>query len=158
MKALLVTALPCDEVRKLKPESHLGFRTLGCDEIEHLIVSGGRALRTRRKCDECLLGVLIRSSYVLSGPVITPEGLVRMAAIDKPSVRRALRIHRRQLVSLEEVDVRNLVLTPRQRVAFSLLASDAGNIAGVARALGISKVAAWKLVRKSLRKIARLHS
>ncbi len=158
MKALLISAVPCEQVRELGPEGYLGFRTLNCEAIEHLIVSKGRVVRARRKCDDCVLGQLARHGFILSNPTITSEGFIRMASTDSAGVRRILRKYRHQIVAVEEIDLRGLILTPKQRMAVALLADGASNISGVARALGISKTAAWKLVKKSIKKIARLHA
>ena len=64
--------------------------------------------------------------------------------------------HKEDLVTVEQVDPRQVYLTPRQRQVLALLATgEASNISQVSRHLNISKPVALKLVRNALRKLAR---
>ena len=154
MRALLVSARPCEAVARIGAEGYVGFKIIGCSMVEHALLKGGRVVRVSRRCEECVFGRLVRASLVIGRPSLTPRGLMKFVVADTREARRVLRESVGQVVSVEEVDVRGVVLSQRQAEALSLMADGAGGVAGVARALGISKVAAWKLVKKGLRKLA----
>ncbi len=160
MKALVVIATPCEYVKRLRPEGYLGYRLGGCPQgsIEHLLVTRKGLVKARKECENCVLARLARATHLLSPPVLTSTGHMKFLVTATPAAKRVLTEYRDRVVNIEEVDYRSVHLTPRQREAIQLLAEQATNITGLARALGVSKPAAWKLVRKTIRKIAQLYS
>ena len=160
MKLLRITMKQCDTVRNIGAEEYLGTRLGSCPlRIEHIIVSGKRIEHVKKSCDSCILAKLYHSTYVVGNPTLTPEGGIVFIAINTREVRRILKHHKEELINVEEVDPRNIYLTPRQKEALKLLATgEASNISRLARRLGITKPAALKLVRKSLQKLAKRHT
>ena len=160
MRVLIVTAEPCEAVKALGAEGYVGFRLdpRGCEWVSHALLRRGRVVNVARRCEECVFGVLARSGHVLAAPTLTGGGRMRFVVEDTWRVRRALRAFSDQVVSVEEADARGLVLTARQRRVLALISDGAGSIAEVARRLGVSKTAASKLVRKTLRKLSIAHA
>jgi len=158
MKLLRLEMWQCERVRREEAgylATHFGRCPL---YIEHLITSGNSVKRVRVGCENCVLAKLYRASYVVGSPVLTPDGRIRFYVRKDKKVKRIIEEHIDDLISVEEVDHREVVLTPRQREAIRLLASgEASNITRLAAKLGISKPAALRLVRRSLRKLARIH-
>ncbi|MCE4627865.1 MAG: hypothetical protein F7C34_01775 [Desulfurococcales archaeon] len=157
MKALVIEAEPCETVKKLAPSSYVGFRMLSCGKIEHLLIADNQVRRVRKGCENCVLGVLVRSGHLIGQPSITKSGKLRFIVADTVDTRRVIRKYGSQVVSSEQVDIRGISLTRKQREIVEMLASNE-NISSIARTMGISKAAAWKLVKKTLRKVARLHA
>ena len=158
MKALLVEAVPCEMVRQLRPEAYIGYKIGDCSVIEHILLAEGKPVRRTRSCETCVLGQLVRHGHLLAPPTLTRQGLMRFIVSDTRETRRTLKRFRDQVVRVEEESISAVTLSPRQREAVSLLAGSASNISRLARELGISKTAAWKLVKKSLQKLAKLHA
>ena len=157
MKALVIEAEPCEAVKRLAPSSYIGFKIMSCGKIEHMLIADNKLRRVRKECDNCVLGALVKSGHIIGQPSITRAGRLRFIVADSAETRRTLRRHRAQVVYSEEVNIRGVSLTRKQREIVEMLAAN-GNISGIARAMGISKAAAWKLVKKTLRKVARLHA
>jgi len=157
MKVLLASLEPCREIKELEPKIYIGYRVLDCDRIEHIVLSGGSINKIKKRNEECVFAQLIRHGYALVPPIITQEGFVRLILIDSANVRKILKRHEQRIIGISRHDLRSLVLTLRQRRALSLFALQSNNISGVAKVLSISKPAAWKLIKKSIRKIANLY-
>jgi len=108
-------------------------------------------------CDSCVLAKLYRASFVVGHPVLSPQGRISFLVRDDWQARRVLRKYPDRLVAVEEIDYRDIVLTPRQMEALKLLASNGAGVSKIARALGVTKPAAHKLARRSLKKLAKIH-
>lgn len=158
MRALLVSMEPCREVKEVEPAVYIGYRLLGCNGIEHILLSGGSITRIRKRNEECMFAQLIRRGYTLTPPIIAQDGFVRFVLIDSTNVRKILRKYEQRVLDTSEYDIRSVALTPRQRRALALFALQYNNISGVAKALNVSKPAAWKLIKKGIRKIVNLYT
>ena len=158
MKTLLVSMEPCREVKEAEPAVYIGYRLLGCDRIEHILLSGGSIIRIRKRNEECMFAQLIRGGYTLTSPIITHDGFVRFVLIDSVNVRKILRKYEQRVLGTNEYDIRSLALTPRQRRALVLFALQYNNVSSVAKALNVSKPAAWKLIKKGIRKVVNLYA
>ncbi len=160
MKLLRVVMWQCERMRRTEADDYLGMRLGACPlRIEHLVVSGRRVERVRVPCSECVLAKLYEVAHVLGPPALTPDGKIQFVVTQNRRVKKILREHEDEIVTVEEIDYRDVYLTPRQKQALTLLASGkATNITRLAKTLGITKPAALKLVRKSLRKLARRHT
>lgn len=159
MKVLKVVMKQCEPVMSLEPGSYLGVRLGGCLRfIEHMLLTKSGIKKVRVPCDSCVLGKLYRSSFVVGQPVVSPEGWISFLVKDDRQARRVLREHSRSIVSVEELDYRNVVLTPRQLEALKLLASSGAGVSKIARALGVTKPAARKLARRGLEKLVKMHT
>jgi len=157
MKILSVSMEPCKEVKEIEPGAYIGYRLLGCDGIEHILLSGGSITRIRKRSEECVFAQLIRRGHTFTLPVITHDGLIRFMVINSINVRKILRKYEQRVLDVSEHDIRYITLTPRQRKALALFALQYNNISAVAKALNVSKPAAWKLIKKGIRKIVSLH-
>lgn len=159
MKVLKVIMKQCDLVRSLEPRGYLGIRLGGCLKlIEHMLLTKSGIERVRVPCDSCVLAKLYRSSFVVGQPVVSPQGWISFLVKDDRQARRVLREHSDSLVSVEELDYRDVVLTPRQMEALKLLAHNGAGASKIARALGVTKPAAHKLAKRSLEKLAKIHA
>jgi DNA-binding CsgD family transcriptional regulator len=159
MRVARVAMRQCSELRELGAEGYLGFNVSGCPgRVEHVVVRGRRVVRFQKRCDDCILSFLARKTHLLGMPVLRSDGtIVFTVPLDK-TVRRLLRENRDNVVSVEEVDYREVFLTERQRTVIRLISTgEASNISRVAEKLGISKPAAYKIVRSALRKLAGRH-
>ncbi len=135
----------------------LGFNVSGCPgKVEHVLARGHRVVRFQKKCGQCILPILARGAHLLGMPVLRNDGTIVFTVPLDRWVRKTLREHRDEVVSVDEVDYREVFLTERQRTALKLISSgEASNISRVAERLGISKPAAYKTVRSALRKLPR---
>jgi len=159
MKLLRLEMWQCERVRREEADGYLATHFGRCPlYIEHLVTSGNTVKKVRVGCENCVLAKLYRASYVVGNPVLTPDGKIQFYVRKDKRVERIIRDHAKDLISVEEVDHREVTLTPRQREAIRLLATgQASNITRLAEKLGISKPAALRLVKRSLRKLARIH-
>ncbi|MCE4625391.1 MAG: hypothetical protein F7C35_05960 [Desulfurococcales archaeon] len=157
MRLLEVVMKQCKRLRELGPDEYLGTSIKRCPlRIEHVVVKGHRVERLTMPCSKCVLAKLYRSTYLIGTPTLTSEGEIRFIVVENRAVRKIFQEHKEDLVSVKQVDPRQVYLTPRQRQVLALLASgEASNISQVSRHLNISKPAALKLVRNALRKLAR---
>ncbi len=159
MRVLKIVMKQCEILRSLDAVGYVGSRLGGCVKfIEHAVMTREGIKRVRAPCHSCVLAKLYRASFVLGYPVITSDGLIRFLVLKNRLVQRILREHERDLVSVEELDYREVILTPRQRETLHHMALDGTSITRIARALGVTKPAALKLARRSLRKLALLHT
>ncbi|MCE4620636.1 MAG: hypothetical protein F7C33_06410 [Desulfurococcales archaeon] len=159
MRLLKVRMRQCEKLRSIGADSYLGFRIASCPErIEHVVVSSRRVSIFSKRCDDCVLAKLVRATHVVGTPIIAGDSIVFLVN-DNRHARRLLAQHSDDIVEVEEVDYREAYLTKRQRQVLRLLASgEASNVSRVARKLGISKPAALKLVKNSIRKIVERYS
>lgn len=154
VRALRITMVGCEALQRVKPRAYLGYRILEDGRIEHHLVRGRRRLvRLRVDCDRCVLGRLLKASAVVSTPVVIDGRLVRFLVLDSREARRIVGETPSRLVSVEQVELENLVLTDRQRHALRLAADGAGPTPSrLARALGVTRQAAQRLLKTVLRK------
>ena len=158
MRVIRVVMWQCELLRQAEPEAYLGTR-FSCDRfIEHLVVSKRSVKRVRLACETCVLAKLARASYLLGHPEVTSDGKIQFLVRDDSGARRILREHQEDLVDVEYLDHRSVYLTPRQREVLKTLAEETTSISSLARRLGVAKPAALRLVKRSLRKLAKLHS
>ncbi len=158
MRALRVTLVGCEALRRAGARAYLGYRLLDDGRIEHVLVRGRRrAVRIRVRCDDCVLGRLLKASALVSMPVIVEGRLVRFLVLETREVERLLRESGDRVVSVEPVEVDDLVLTERQRRVLRL-AADGGGLSPsrIAARLGVTRQAAQKLLRAALRKVSAL--
>ncbi|MEB3806749.1 MAG: hypothetical protein GSR73_04450 [Desulfurococcales archaeon] len=160
MKLLKVTMKQCSLLRQLKPDEYLGTRIGTCPaKIEHIVVSNRRVHVLKKSCDDCVLAKLMRATHVIGQPVIRGDETIVFIVRDNKYTRRLLREHNDDIVDVGEVDYREVYLTLRQKEALRMLANgEASNISRLARKLGISKPAALKLVKSSIKKLASKYS
>jgi len=159
LRVARVTMRQCRELLELGPDGYLGFNVSGCPgRVEHVLVRGRRVVRFQKRCDQCILSMLARGTHLLGMPVLRNDGTIVFTVPLDRWVRKTLREHSDEVVSVEEVDYREVFLTERQRTALKLISTgEASNISRVAERLGISKPAAYKIVRSALRKLAGRH-
>ncbi|HID41700.1 MAG TPA: hypothetical protein EYP33_06060 [Pyrodictium sp.] len=160
MKLAVITMKQCQLLRGLKPRSYLAFGSCGAARrmIEHIIEDQhGRIEKLRVSCRDCILAQLLQGSYIVGQPVLLPEGLIRFVAVYTNATRRTISRNKSRLVSVEIIDARSLLLTPRQRAVLRML-GDSATITGIASRLGVSRAAAGKLVRRTLQKLALLYA
>ena len=159
MKFIEIEMKQCELMKSRHAEEYLGNSMRQCPaRIEHIVVAQGRIHRVPVQCSSCVLAKLYRATHVIGNPVLTPDGRIKFVVVDSRTTRRIISEHREELISVRPVDQRQLYLTPRQREALRLLANEeATNISQISRLLKISKPAAHKLVRNSIRKVLRKH-
>lgn len=159
MKLLRVVMTQCEKLKSLKPDEYLGVRIGSCpDRIEHIVVSNRRVHIVSKRCEDCVLAKLIRSTHVIGQPVLKGGTITFIVRADKYS-RNLIKKYSRDIIDISELDYRELYLTERQKQVLRLMVSgEASNISRIARKLGISKPAALKLVRNSIRKLAKRYS
>lgn len=105
------------------------------------------------RCDECAFYQLASSGYIFGGVKLS-EGHITVIVTGNGAVKKILR-SLPQVVKVEGVSYKNLVLTEKQRNALLHLAMGKG-AGDLAKELGISRVAALKLIRRALKKVALL--
>lgn len=164
MKVAVITIEPCFTVRELGACSYVGYRIYG-DRVEHLVIAGGRSgscrhagkpkvVKFRKRCDECVLGMLLRRSALVTLPTLSSDGsAIRFVVVYSRAVRALLKERGERVVSVKVLDLRRVLLTHRQRLALRLVASGTP-ISKVAAELGITKQAARKLLGRLMRKLA----
>ncbi|MCE4609397.1 MAG: hypothetical protein GSR77_00890 [Desulfurococcales archaeon] len=159
MKLLEVIMWQCELIRKLEAEDYLGVSLRRCPEkIEHIIVSDNKVKNVNVRCENCILAKLMKSTHIIGSPTIVNGGKIRFVVKNNASVKKLLKEHSYQLVEIKEVDHRELYLTRRQKEVLSLLVSGrVSNATQLSRLLKISKPAALKLIKRSIRKLARRH-
>ena len=160
MKLLRILMWQCELVRQQEAEDYLATHLGRCPVyIEHLLATGNSVKKVRIGCENCVLAKLYRASYVVGKPTLTSDGKILFYVRKDKKVEKILKEHLDSLVSVEVVDHREVILTPRQREAIKLLAEgEATNITRLAQKLRITKPAALRLVRRSLRKLARIYA
>lgn len=161
MKVARITMWGCEAFQRVCPSAYVGYQMLGDGRIEHLLLKdkGGVKVRLRLDCEDCVLGRLLKSSKLVSMPAVVDGVKVRFMTIYNREVRRVLSQHKHQLVNVEVLDLRSVVLTRRQRELLRVVADGAGTSPSrVARRLGVSRQAAQKLLNNLVRKIATIIS
>lgn len=162
MRVARVTMKPCRKLEETYACRYLGFRLANGDKIEHYLEeNNGKRIKLRVPCNNCVLGRLLRTSFLVSIPVIVNENgsrRLRFLVVVNGVVRRLLMEYSSQLDEVEIDDARNYYLTPRQAEALKLLSNGANTVSGLSRKLGISKVAASKLIKRGLRKIVKIYT
>ncbi len=156
MKLAVITMKQCPVAASAKPKAYLGFRCTA-SYVEHLLESSKGPARIRRECRGCVLAGIVEGSYLVSTPIVFEDGRIRFIAVYNNAVRRLLQRHRDQLVSVEIVDSRSLLLTPRQRRLIALMAENPSP-SRLASILGVTRPSASKAVRRVLRKLSLLHA
>jgi DNA-binding CsgD family transcriptional regulator len=158
VRALRVTIIGCEALKKVKPAAYLGYKLLEDGRIEHLLLKGRRrAVRVRVRCDECVLSRILKASALLSMPVVVDGYLVRFLVLETREVAKLLEESRGRVVSVERVEVEDLVLTDRQRYVLKLAADGGGaSPSRIAWKLGVTRQAAQKLIKTALRKVSML--
>ena len=159
MRLLRIVLHQCSQLRNINAEGHLGSR-LSCphNTVEHAVITGNGVTRVKKKCDTCIYTILQRLSFTLGQPILLRGGLVQFIVAKNRAVEKLLKENHHLLVEAEEVSYKDLFLTPRQKEALAYLAYNGTSVSNLARYLGVTKPAALKLARKSLRKLARLHA
>jgi hypothetical protein len=152
VKFLRVRLRACDALPR-DALAHLGFKIEG-DRVRHAVLTPRGPVTVSKKCDECIFYKLISGSYVYGAPSIH-NGVIKVIVADTRPARRILAEHRQQVISVERLRPASLVLTSKQREVLSAMASG-GSISLIARASSRSKVAVYKLFRKTLRKVVEL--
>lgn len=160
MKLVKVVIRQCETLRALDADEYLGTRIGYCpSKIEHIVVSGRRIHIFRKNCDDCVLAKLMKTTHVIGLPVIRKDETIHFIVRETRRAMKILKEHEKDILKMEEVDYREVYLTLRQKEALRLLANgEASNISRLARKLGISKPAALKLVKNSIRKLASRYS
>lgn len=148
---------PCELLKAISPSLYLGFELVDDGCIEHFLMTKGckEFRRLRIECENCMLGRLIRSSALLSSPMIVKQKAIRFLVLYNLSVRKILSDYRDQLIDLEVIDLRKVVLTEKQKQVLRMAGDGIGlSTSTLARRLGVSKPAARKLVRRTLCKVS----
>ena len=153
MKVARITMRPCQQLRRLGPKNYIGYRVNG-DTVEHYVTtrSGGH-VKLRLRCDDCFFAKLVKSSYIVSPPVLH-DGYIRFLAVYTNAVRRLVSRHKDQLLSIDIMDSRNVILTDKQRAVFRLISRSGHRPSTIARNWGVSRTAVHKTIKTALRKIA----
>jgi DNA-binding CsgD family transcriptional regulator len=118
--------------------------------------SGGRPriTRFRKRCSDCVLGILLKRSAIIAPPVLVDDGKrVRFLVVYSRAVKTLLREKREQVVSVRVLDIRRVLLTSRQRLTLKLVASGAST-SKVAVELNVTRQAARKLFNRLMQKLA----
>jgi len=160
LRLAVITMKQCRLLRELRPRGYLAFGSCGAarEMIEHIVEDQrGRMEKLRVSCRDCVLAQLLQGSYVVGQPVLLAGGLIRFVAVYTNATRRIISRNKSRLVSVEVVDARSLLLTPRQRAVLGMLGGSE-TITSIASRLGVSRAAAGKLVRRALQKIAILYA
>jgi DNA-binding CsgD family transcriptional regulator len=149
----------CEAFQRAYPTAYVGYQILDDGRIEHLLLSensGLKRVKLKMDCDKCVLGRLVKSSKLVSMPTVLDDGKkIRFVTTYNREVKRILSEHRSQLVSVEVLDLRSVVLTRRQRELLRIVANGAGTSPSrVAVRLGVSRQAAQKLLTNLVKKIA----
>ncbi|MEL9990598.1 MAG: bacteriocin [Thermoproteus sp.] len=152
MEFLRVRLKVCDAVPK-DAISHLGFKVED-GVVRHLVMTPRGPVVVSKRCEDCVFYKLASSTYVFGAPSIH-KGVVKLVVADTRVVRKILHEHRGQVVSVERLKHTSIVITEKQREVLSAMANG-GSIAVVARMSSRSKVAVYKLFKKTLKKIAEL--
>ncbi len=158
MKALRVTMHVCQRLASLKPRAYIGYRIVDENTIKHLVLVGRRRLaKVRVDCSECVLGKLMKTSTLLSMPVLEGE-LVRFIVLDTPALHRMLQNHGGRVVGVEPISISNIVLTEKQRKILQPAASASPTPSRIAAALGVTRQAAQRLLRQVVRKLSTVYA
>ncbi len=153
----------CEAFQRAHPVAYVGYQILDDGRIEHLLLSdsnGLRKVKLKMDCNKCVLGRLVKSSKLVSMPTVLDDGKrIRFMALYNREVKRILSEHRDQLVGVDVLDLRSVVLTRRQRELLRVVANGAGTSPSrVAVKLGVSRQAAQKMLHNLVKKIATIMS
>lgn len=144
-------------VLKLCPQApadayaHLGFQIQN-GKLVHVVATPRGVVHIVAKCEECLLYKLLSVGYVKSVELENRRLVVVVGATQ--AVKKLLR-NNLHVVKVETVSHRRLVLTERQRAVLRRVAEGRG-LGEVAKELGVTKVAVYKIFKKALEKAALL--
>ncbi len=153
MKVARITMKPCHRLRRLRPKNYIGYRVSG-ETVEHYVTTRtGDHVKLRLRCDDCFFGKLVKTSYIVSPPVLY-DGHIKFLVVYTNAVRRLVSKHREQLLGVEIMDSRNVILTDKQRAVFRLISSNGHRPSTIARNWGVSRTAVHKTIKTALRKIA----
>ncbi len=159
MRVARIVMWGCQAFQSLRPQAYVGYRLLSDGRIEHLLIRKGYGLETvklRMECDECILGKLLKSSTLVSMPIVLDDGRrLRFLVAYNHETKRLIARHRDQLDTIEILDLRRVVLTKKQRQVLRLAANGTGTSpTKIADKLGVSRQAAQKLLQNLVRKIS----
>jgi len=159
MRLLRIVLHQCNQLKNTDAIGHLGSR-LSCkhDTVEHAVITKSGVVHVKKKCDSCIYAKLQASSFILGQPILLQGGLIQFLVAKNRAIEKLLKENSHIVVEAEEINYKDIVLTPRQKEALAYIASNGTSISHLAKYLGITKPAALKLARKSLKKLARLHT
>jgi len=151
MEFLKVVLRTCPRVPR-DAYAHLGFHMRN-GRVIHLVATPRGVEKVVARCDECVFYQLASSGYIFGGVKLS-EGRITVIVTGNGAVKKILR-NSPQVVKVEEVSYKNLILTEKQRNALLHLAMGKG-AGDLAKELGVSRVAALKLIKRALKKVALL--
>ncbi|GEM_PF-6866124 len=163
MRVAKIVMWGCDYLQKTKPTIYIGYQLKDGERIEHLLIkkteNGLKRIRLRAECDKCILGRLIKSSKLVAMPVIIGEKnkrkMIKFIVLYNREIQKLLTKHREQLVDVEIISIRRVMLTDRQREVLVLAANGTGTSpTRIASKLNISRQAAQKILYNLVRKLA----